>query len=76
MKNSSALRAGDHSLGSVAQRLLPRYFEIVRRHLPRFSTAEWCALVDALKQVPEAWSPSYIFAEVHDTRGPRGEVGD
>ena len=47
----------------------------MRRHLPRFSTAEWCALVDALKQVPEAWSPSYIFAEVHDAREASGRSG-
>jgi hypothetical protein len=51
-------------LGTVAQ----RYCEIVRRHKPDLSTAEWNACRDALNGVwlREAAQLSSIWAEIHD----------
>ena len=50
---------------------IERYLEIMRRHMPPFTCAEWCAIFDALNGtwLTDAWSPTYIFAEVYDSPG-------
>lgn len=63
-------RKGDNKSGAI-NAAVDRYLEVCKRHTPKLSVGEWCAIFDALNGtwMLDAWSPTYIFAEVHDTEG-------